>query len=263
MGRFNKVELVLGLLLLAMPALGTDLAILHNGFSIRHERRETVGSVTRLYLGTGKDYVDIATNQIERFEKDLSPSTVPAFAPAVAPAQAQKPQALKPQNLSEVINTISDQHHLDPDFISSVIHAESGFNPRAVSPKGAQGLMQLMPGTASKLGVSNAFDPRANVEGGTRYLSELLQRYKFDAVKALAAYNAGPQRVQQYGGVPPYYETRTYVARIVRDYNRKKIAERKAAAATAKATRTKPATPRAAAGVKQAALPNLAPQASR
>ena len=123
--------------------------------------------------------------------------------------------------------------------------------------------MQLMPGTASKLGVSNAFDPHANVEGGTRYLSELLERYNFDVVKALAAYNAGPGRVQQYGGVPPYYETRTYVARIVRDYNRKKIAERKAAAATDKTVRNKQATPRAAAGVKQAALPNPAPQASR
>jgi hypothetical protein len=255
-----------GLLLLALPALGTDLAILHNGFSIRHERRETVGSVTRLYLGTGKDYVDIATNEIERFEKDQSPAVVPAPVPAAAsltPALLTKPPALKPQDLTEVINTISDQHHLDPDFISSVIHAESGFNPRAVSPKGAQGLMQLMPGTASKLGVSNAFDPRANVEGGTRYLSELLERYNFDVIKALAAYNAGPHRVQQYGGVPPYYETRTYVARIVRDYNRKKIAERKTAAAAAKAARTKPATPKAAAGVKQAALPNLAPQASR
>jgi soluble lytic murein transglycosylase-like protein len=268
--RIQKFGVGLGLLLLALPALGTDLAILHNGFSIRHERRETVGSVTRLYLGTGKDYVDIATAQIERFEKDQAlvvvPATVPVAVPATAspiPARLAKPQAVKPQDLKEVINTISDHHHLDPDFISSVIHAESGFNPRAVSPKGAQGLMQLMPGTASKLGVSNAFDPRANVEGGTRYLSELLERYNFDVIKALAAYNAGPHRVQQYGGVPPYYETRTYVARIVRDYNRKKIAERKAAAATAKAARTKPATPKAAAGVKQAALPNLAPQASR
>jgi len=258
----KKFGLALGLLLLALPALGTDLAILHNGFSIRHERRETVGSVTRLYLGTGKDYVDIATAQIERFEKDQALVVVPAAASPI-PARLGKPQAVKPQDLKEVINTISDQHHLDPDFISSVIHAESGFNPRAVSPKGARGLMQLMPGTASKLGVSNAFDPQANVEGGTRYLSELLERYNFDVIKALAAYNAGPLRVQQYGGVPPYYETRTYVARIVRDYNRKKIAERKAAAATAKAARTKPATSKAAAGVKQAALPNLAPQASR
>jgi hypothetical protein len=279
----KQFGLALALLLVAMPALGTDLAILHNGFSIRHERRETVGSVTRLYLGTGKDYVDIATAQIERFEKDLSPSAapgvvpslVPGLAPTVAPiaaptvaatlapARSAKLQPLKPQELNEVIHSISDQNHLDPDFVSSVIHAESGFNQHAVSPKGAQGLMQLMPGTASKLGVSNAFDPRANVEGGTRYLNELLQRYNFDVIKALAAYNAGPGRVQQYGGVPPYYETRTYVARIVRDYNRKKIAERKAAVATAKTNRSKQSTPRPTAGVKQAALPNLAPQASR
>ena len=262
----KKIGLAVGLLLLSLPAMGTDLAILHNGFSIRHERREAVGSVTRLYLGTGKDYVDIATSQIERFEKDQSPAIVPASVPAAAsvtPARLPKPAAVKQQDLKEVINTISDQHHLDPDFISSVIHAESGFNPRAVSPKGARGLMQLMPGTASKLGVSNAFDPRANVEGGTRYLSELLERYNFDVIKALAAYNAGPHRVQQYGGVPPYYETRTYVARIVRDYNRKKIAERKAVAATAKAARTKPASPKTSAGVKQAALPNASPQASQ
>ena len=97
---------------------------------------------------------------------------------------------------------------LDPDLVNSVIKAESGFNVRAVSPKGAQGLMQLMPGTASQLGVPNAFDPQANVEGGREYLRELLERYNFDLVKALAAYNAGPQRVEQYGGVPPYYETR-------------------------------------------------------
>ena len=76
------------------------------------------------------------------------------------------PAPTKPQTLNEVINTISDRHHIDPDLISSVIHAESGFNPRAVSPKGAQGLMQLMPQTASKLGVANSFDPSANVEGG-------------------------------------------------------------------------------------------------
>jgi len=267
----KKIGIILGVLLLALPALGTDLAILRNGFSIRHERRETVGGATRLYLGSDKGYIDIATDQIERFEKDLSPAVAPAAlsvsAPTVAavvvPARMAKPQSLKPQDLNQVINTISDRHHIDPDFISSVIHAESGFNPRAVSPKGAQGLMQLMPGTASKLGVSNAFDPRANVEGGTRYLTELLQRYNFDVIKALAAYNAGPLRVQQYGGVPPYQETRAYVARIVRDYNRKKVTQRKAAAATAKNNRRqKPLTQAAAA--QQATVPAaLASQASR
>ncbi len=251
MDRLKKFASALGLLLLAFPALGADLAILHNGFSIRHERRETVGSVTRLYLGADRTgYVDIATGQIERFEKDQLPPL------SVAPP-------VKPQSLNEVINTISDRHHLDPDLINSVIHAESGFNPRAVSPKGARGLMQLMPQTASKLGVSNPFDPRANVEGGTRYLSELLQRYNFDLVKALAAYNAGPGRVEQYRGVPPYYETRAYVARIVRDFNRKKIAQRKAAAAATKQASRNKKPPQQPAMVKQAALPDIASQAPR
>jgi soluble lytic murein transglycosylase-like protein len=269
MASSKKLGLALGLLLLALPALGADLAILRNGFSIRHERRETVGSMTRLYLGTDKGYVDIATSQIERFDKDLTPAVVPASVPASAPAAAPvlassrlaKPQPLKPQELTEVINNISDRHHIDPDFISSVIHAESGFNQRAVSPKGAQGLMQLMPGTASKLGVSNAFDPRANVEGGTKYLTELLERYNFDVIKALAAYNAGPLRVQQYGGVPPYRETQAYVASIVRDYNRKKIAQRKAAAAAAKASRNKKPSPQAA--VAKQVSPDLSSSASR
>jgi soluble lytic murein transglycosylase-like protein len=256
----HKLRLVIGMLLLAVPASATDLAILHNGFSVRHERRENLGAITRLYLSAGNSsYIDIKTDQIERFEKDMaSPVTPVASVPSAAAALAPAPQnaataanvAAKPQNLNDVINTISDRHHLDPDLISSVIHAESGFNPRAVSPKGARGLMQLMPQTASKLGVANSFDPGANVEGGTRYLSELLEKYNFDLIKALAAYNAGPGRVEQYRGVPPYYETRAYVAKIVRDFNRKKLAERKAAAAAAKLNKkvVKPATT-----VKQAA----------
>jgi hypothetical protein len=282
MGSEKKIGFALGLLLLALPALGADLAILRNGFSIRHERRETVGSMTRLYLGTDKGYVDIATSQIERFDKDLTPVVVPASVTAgstvapgapsgVAPAlstpargssRSAKMPPLKPQELKEVINSISDQHHIDPDFISSVIHAESGFNQHAVSPKGAQGLMQLMPGTASKLGVSNAFDPRSNIEGGTKYLTELLERYNFDVIKALAAYNAGPLRVQQYGGVPPYRETQAYVASIVRDYNRKKVAQRKAAAATEKANRNKKLSPQPAVA-KQIPVTNLSSDASR
>ena len=121
--------------------------------------------------------------------------------------------------------------------------------------------MQLMPETASKLGVANSFDPRANVEGGTSYLSELLERYNYDVVKALAAYNAGPGRVEQYRGVPPYYETRVYVAKIVRDYNRKKLAQRKAAV-LAKGSANKK-TAQQTTLVKQAALPTAASQSSR
>jgi hypothetical protein len=224
MSDLRKSVLALVIAFIATPLLASDLAILHNGFSIRHEHREVVGSVTRLYpTSDNTGFVEVPTDQIDHFERDLTPS--PPAAKASAP----------PQKLDDVVNDISDRHHLDPDLINSVIHAESAFNPHAVSRKGAQGLMQLMPQTASQLGVANTFDPGDNLEGGTRYLRELLERYNFDLVKALAAYNAGPHRVDQYRGVPPYSETRAYVSRIIRDFNRKKLAEQKTTAATAKA----------------------------
>lgn len=225
----TKIALGVGLALTSLQVFAADLAILRNGFSIRHERREAVGGVTRLYTGNDKsEFVDIPTVEIDHYERDMTPPPLPP-APRTAPvSQAAPTVPQSPQKMAEMINDISNRQRLDPDFVNSVIHAESGFNPRAVSRKGARGLMQLMPQTASKLGVTNSFDPTANVDGGTRYLRELLERYNFDVVKALAAYNAGPQRVEQYGGVPPYYETRAYVARIVRDYNRKKLAEQKA-----------------------------------
>jgi soluble lytic murein transglycosylase-like protein len=137
-----------------------------------------------------------------------------------------------------MVRDASARHQLDPDFVNSVIKAESNFQVHAVSSKGAQGLMQLMPGTASLLGVRDAFDPQANVEGGTAYLSQLLDLYHNDAIKALAAYNAGAHRVDQYHGVPPYMETRAYVARIVRDYNAKKRAQMKGQAPAATATKS-------------------------
>lgn len=216
-------------------AWGADLAVLRNGNSIRHERHQIVGKVTRLYLGDGASgYVEIPTDQIERFEKDTAPAPVPVKTQPAAPRNATAPQTaaalqlqptIAPVNLNQVVSGAGERHQIDPDFINSVIRAESGFNSRAVSKKGAQGLMQLMPQTASHLGVANSFDPNANVEGGTKYLRELLEKYNFDVVKALAAYNAGPKRVDQYHGAPPYYETRAYIARIIRDFNRQKIAE--------------------------------------
>jgi soluble lytic murein transglycosylase-like protein len=252
-------RLALVVLAIALPASAADVAVLQNGFTLRHERREVLGSMTRLYTSNaGNSYVDIPTAQIDHFEKDLTPDPPPTAPVAQTPAPAPPPKTL-----NEVVNSASDTTNIDPDLINSVIHAESNFNAHAVSPKGARGLMQLMPKTATELGVSNSFDANANVQGGTKYLQELLQRYNYDMVKALAAYNAGPQRVDKYHGVPPYYETRAYVAKIVRDFNNKKLAERKAVAAAAKASQKKTATKAKPAPVKQAAAASPVPSPSQ
>ena len=245
---YRRWGLIALLAIIALPCLAGDVAVLKNGFEIRHERRAVIGEVTRLYVKADKSsFVDVPTAEIDHFEArpDLPAATAAASLPASAvlarvsaPNVVQSAKAAKLSfparpvaDLNQVVNEASDRYRLDPDLVTSVIKAESAFNARAVSPKGARGLMQLMPGTASQLGVPNAFDPQANVDGGTKYLRELLERYNFDLVKALAAYNAGPEKVERFGGVPPYYETRTYVARIVKDFNKKKVAEQKAAGA--------------------------------
>jgi soluble lytic murein transglycosylase-like protein len=223
----RAIAAICAAVMLTLPASAADLARLRNGFTIRHEHRAAVGENTRLFLSVDDtSYIDVPTAEIDGFEKDSDPPPSANLA-TPAPGSATDPH----QSVSEVVNSASATYHLDPDLVNSVIRAESGFNTRAVSRKGAQGLMQLMPGTATRLGVADAFDPLANVGGGSRYLRELMERYHFDLVKALAAYNAGPQRVELFRGVPPYRETRAYVARIVHDYNRKKIAEEKQAAA--------------------------------
>jgi len=232
----TRAALLALMIALALPALAADTAVLRNGFSIRHERRQVIGTVTRLYTTTDdSSFVDIPTAEIDHFEAAPDNPT-----PRPEPAPAAAPTPTHPFDLNEAVKAASGTYKLDPDLVTSVIRAESGFNVRAVSPKGAQGLMQLMPQTASQLGVRNAFDPQANVEAGTRYLRELLERYDFDLVKALAAYNAGPQRIDQYGGVPPYFETKTYVARIVRDFNRKKLAAGTVTSKTDAKTAAKP-----------------------
>jgi hypothetical protein len=231
--------LAAALAVLSLPCFAAEIAVLRNGFTVRHERREVVGAVTRMYVSAdGSSYVDVPTAEIEHFEVAEEPvldtglrasgSGLPVVTGVTSSAMAQS--ASRAADLNAVIAEASGRYRLDPDLVNSVIKAESGFNVHAVSPKGAQGLMQLMPGTASQLGVPNAFDPEANVDGGARYLRELLERYNFDLVKALAAYNAGTRRVEQYGGVPPYHETRAYVRRIVLDFNKKKLAQKQAVA---------------------------------
>lgn len=208
-------------------------AVLRNGFSIQYVQRKVEGPATRLWLsaGSGASYLVIPSEQIERFEESQSPLPLEPAVPASAPEAAAKELPPAKVLVKNLIADAAARHRIDPDFVASVVKAESGFNPTAVSPKGAQGLMQLMPRTAASLGVENVLDPAANMEGGTRYLRQLLDQYDGDAVKALAAYNAGPQRVEQYGGVPPYRETRAYVARIVEDYNRKKLQQQAVSAA--------------------------------
>jgi soluble lytic murein transglycosylase-like protein len=211
---------------IALPATSSSpgtvyVATLQNGFSIRFDHRAQKNEQSRLFLTKDEaSYVEIANIQIAGLAEEKLPEP--------SPVEVRKAPQM---DIPTAVAAASDKHGIDADLLYSVIRAESGFNPRAVSNKGAQGLMQLMPDTANKLGVHDAFDTEANVEAGTRYLRELLDRYHYDVAKALAAYNAGPQRVEQYHGVPPYRETRAYVARIIREYNQKKLAQMKLAAA--------------------------------
>jgi len=201
-------------------------AVLRNGFSIRHDHLEKLQGVTRLYLSAdpANGFVDVPAEEIVSVNRQEIPLPPP-------PA----PQAATRQDVDRLVSAASDQHQVDADLIRSVIKAESGYNSRAVSPKGAQGLMQLMPSTASQLGVRDAFAPNENIDGGTRYLRDLLVLYNNDMAKALAAYNAGPQRVAQYNGVPPYRETHAYVARVIKDFNRTKLAARASSSPQTKA----------------------------
>ncbi|MGE5321675.1 MAG: lytic transglycosylase domain-containing protein [Actinomycetota bacterium] len=245
MSIFRTLWITLLLVTSQVCASAADLAILKSGASIPFLRKEVAGSVTRLYIPGG--HMDIPTSQIASFDKDDSPldyltpdspatpapaaaATVPKPVPEAAPVPVAAHMSTR-EEIDEFVREAASKYQLDPDFVASVIDAESNFNPRAVSRKGAQGLMQLMPQTASRLGLKDAFDPQANVEAGTAHLNALLIHYHNDPIKALAAYNAGSHRVQQYHGVPPYRETRAYVAKIVRDFNARKRAELKALAA--------------------------------
>jgi soluble lytic murein transglycosylase-like protein len=205
-------------------------AVLQNGFSIRHVRHEQVGDLTRLWISADpkSGYVDVPSSDIARYEQE---EAVPA-----PPATLATPAPAKTLSVDQMVSDAGDKHRIDSDFLNSVIRAESGFNPHATSPKGARGLMQLMPFTAAELGVTNSYDPAANVDAGTRYLRSLLDLYHGDAARALAAYNAGPHRVRQYGGVPPYRETQVYVSRVIRDFNRRKLAAKKQATAKRRST---------------------------
>jgi soluble lytic murein transglycosylase-like protein len=200
-------------LLTAVPAMAGEFAVLASGSRLHADRHEAEGGKIRLYSGSG--YIELEASQVQRFETDGSTPAAPA-APLVVPVAPLPPAAANP---AELADAAADKYGLPRSLVRSVMHAESGFHPHAVSPKGAIGLMQLMPDTARVLGI-DPHDPAQNVDAGTRYLRDLLIKYNFGLWRALAAYNAGEGAVQKYNGVPPYRETVEYVKRIEREYNK-------------------------------------------
>jgi hypothetical protein len=185
------------------------------------DHREETGGKVRLF--TSKDsgnFVEVDAAEI------ASVDTVPDPPAEVAPRGKIQEPKLTDADVHELISKAGISHNLDVDLLASVVRAESGGNIHAVSRTGAQGLMQLMPGTAAELGVADSFRADQNINGGTAYLDGLLVRYHENLALALAAYNAGPAAVDKYHGVPPYRETRVYVARVIREFNRRKQLEK-------------------------------------
>jgi len=195
------------LVVLASPARA-EIAVMESGKILYVDRFERVDEEITLYV-TGGGVVTVPSEIVlnvvpnEVVEKGEDPQKVPLF----------------PQ-LEEFIAPAASKYGVAPELVAAVIWAESSGDPNATSHRGARGLMQLMPETATELGVTTILDPRENVEGGTRYLRQMLDAHEGDVSLALAAYNAGPEAVRRYRGIPPYRETREYVGRVIRVYER-------------------------------------------
>ncbi len=228
-------------------AKAAEQVSLRNGFDFVVDHRVEVGDKTRLFLrpnaalsSEDKDsFVEVATADIlsievvtlsvERAASSPAASAPIASSPVAAELAEAKDAPLTKAELHELLTAAGTARNLDVDLLDCVVHAESGGRAHAVSRAGAQGLMQLMPKTAAELGVSDSFAPGQNINGGTAYLNALLVRYHDNLALALAAYNAGPGAVDKYHGVPPYRETRLYVARIIHAFNQRKAAQAKVA----------------------------------
>ena len=226
-----------GMLVLASFGLcgmahAAERVTLRNGFAIACDHREALDAEhVRLYLDAGaSNYMDVLGNDIAGSEPIAAVSTEIASPGPASTAQTTAPPS---SSVDRLIRSAGEARSLNVDLLRSVVNAESGGHVHAVSRAGAQGLMQLMPGTARSLGVTDSFAPEQNLRGGTDYLDRLLHRYHDDLALALAAYNAGPAAVDRYHGVPPYRETRAYVARIIREFNRRTLLAQRSIAVVA------------------------------
>ncbi len=225
-----KLVLALAPVVVAIPACAAERVTLSNGFAQVCDHHELVEGKYRLYTARGEgSYIEFPVELIVGIEQVPDPpqeavaepeKVMPAAHPGVA-APPSVEAKLTPADLHEMLATAGTAHNLDEDLLASVVKAESGGNVRAVSRTGARGLMQLMPGTAADLGVQDSFRPDQNVKGGSAYLDSLLTRYHDNVAMALAAYNAGPAAVDKYHGIPPYRETKLYVARVIHEFNRR------------------------------------------
>jgi soluble lytic murein transglycosylase-like protein len=210
---------VIGLLALAAPVWAGEYVVLGSGLRLHADRHEVEDGTVRVYSGSG--VVEMPETAIAAFEQEEVVATV---APSVAPIAPAAPVIVvvrEPQSPEELAAWAAKKYALPDSFVRSVMKAESGFQPNAVSPKGAIGLMQLMPETAREMGVDPR-DPHQNADGGAQYLRDLLARYESDPnqlLLALAAYNAGPAAVERYHGVPPYRETREYILRVLKNWD--------------------------------------------
>lgn len=218
--RLQNPLVALGLAFLTAPTVrlhAAERVLLKNGFDVVCDRHELSGDRVRLYLNANSnDFVEVGAHDLDSVESLTTIQVAPVTA-----ADPQKPSApeLSPKELHQMLAKAGLEHNLDVDLLASIVQAESGGHPHAVSRTGAKGLMQLMPGTAAELGVNDSFKPDENIGGGTAYLDALLTRYHENLALALAAYNAGPAAVDRYHGIPPYRETRLYVARVIREFN--------------------------------------------
>ena len=200
---------ILLFILLSAASASAEIAVMESGKILYIDRFERVDEEVTLFL-TGGGEVTVPS--------DLVVNIVPN---EIVQDQGADPARVRLlPHLDSVIRPAASKYGLDPNLVAAVIWAESSGDPNAVSKKGAQGLMQLMPKTARELGVKNVLDPGQNVEGGSHYLRLMLDEHDGDLSLALAAYNAGPGAVRKYGGVPPYRETRDYVGKVMRVYER-------------------------------------------